>query len=309
MTRKGTVTSYHKRRKRLKDLRVKSNRGIWISAPDSQYVYLSQRQSDAGGNRASGAASQFALEGEAARVRSRASGGGWERGPPSPYGPSPRARRQSDHRYYAITRDGKTSRYDPRRNVSERSTLVMELTVHSTLRAAFIAVFVLLITLGAVRTAEKNGKWWRDNLAGPDSSNYVDLDQIKKSNVSELEVAWTYPYAAGGFNPIVVDDVVYVLGRNGSLVALDATTGKEIWIHEGLNGMTSRGINYWQSDDGKDRRLLFSINNFLQAIDARTGRSIPTFGIEGPSICAPISRAARRWAGTTTARARSGRTC
>ena len=153
--------------------------------------------------------------------------------------------------------------------------------MHSTLRAAFIAVFVLLITLGAVRTAEKNGKWWRDNLAGPDSSNYVDLDQIKKSNVSELEVAWTYPYAAGGFNPIVVDDVVYVLGRNGSLVALDATTGKEIWIHEGLNGMTSRGINYWQSDDGRDRRLLFSINSFLQAIDARTGRSIPTFGIDG----------------------------
>ena len=157
----------------------------------------------------------------------------------------------------------------------------MELTVHSTLRAAFIAVFVLLITLVAVRTAEKNGKWWRDNLAGPDSSNYVDLDQIKKSNVSELEVAWTYPYAAGGFNPIVVDDVVYVLGRNASLVALDATTGKEIWIHEGLNGMTSRGINYWQSDDGKDRRLLFSINSFLQAIDARTGRSVPTFGIDG----------------------------
>jgi quinoprotein glucose dehydrogenase len=148
------------------------------------------------------------------------------------------------------------------------------------LRAAFVALSVLL-TLVAVRTAERNGKWWYDNLAGPDSSNYVDLDQIKKSNVDELEVAWTYPYAAGGFNPIVVDDTVYIYGRNGSLIGLDASTGKEIWIHEGLNGMTSRGINYWQSDDGKDRRLLFSINNFLQAIDARTGRSIPTFGLDG----------------------------
>jgi glucose dehydrogenase len=152
--------------------------------------------------------------------------------------------------------------------------------MHSNLRAAFIALFVLL-TLGSVRRAEKNSKWWHDNLGGPDSSNYVDLDQIKKSNVDELEVAWTYPYAAGGFNPIVVDDTVYISGRNGSLIALDASTGKEIWIHEGLNGMTSRGINYWQSDDGKDRRLLFSINNFLQAIDARTGLSIPTFGLDG----------------------------
>ena len=80
-----------------------------------------------------------------------------------------------------------------------------------TLRHSFIALFVLL-TLGAVRTAERNGKWWQDNLAGPDSSNYVDLDQIKKSNIDQLEVAWTYPYAAGGFNPIVVDDAVYVSG-------------------------------------------------------------------------------------------------
>src|SRR4051794_3170387 len=97
-----------------------------------------------------------------------------------------------------------------------------------------------LLTLGAVRTAERSGKWWQDNLAGPDSSNYVDLDQIRKSNVGELKVAWTYPYAAGGFNPIVVADTVFISGRNGSLIALDASTGKEIWIHEGLNGMTSR---------------------------------------------------------------------
>jgi len=148
------------------------------------------------------------------------------------------------------------------------------------LRAAFIALSALLV-LGSARTNEPPGKWWHDNLGGPDSSNYVDLDQIKKSNVDEMEVAWTYPYAAGGFNPIVVDDIVYVSGRNGSLIALDASTGKEIWIHEGLNGMTSRGVNYWQSDDGKERRLLFSINNFLQAIDARTGLSIPTFGLDG----------------------------
>jgi quinoprotein glucose dehydrogenase len=147
-------------------------------------------------------------------------------------------------------------------------------------RAAFIVLFVLL-ALGSVWTAEKNARWWHDNLGGPASSNYVDLDQIKKSNVDQLEVAWTYPYAAGGFNPIVVDDTVYISGRNGSLIALAASTGKEIWIHERLNGMTSRGINYWQSDDGKDRRLLFSINNFLQAIDARTGLSIPTFGLDG----------------------------
>ena len=149
-------------------------------------------------------------------------------------------------------------------------------TPFTALAAGLIAVVAIL-----VGEAQRNTRWWGDNLAGPDSSNYVEVDQIKKSNVSQLDVAWFYPYAAPGFNPVVVDDVMFVLGRNNALIALDATTGKEIWIHEGLGGITSRGINYWQSEDGKDRRLLFAINSFLQAIDARTGKSILTFGENG----------------------------
>jgi quinoprotein glucose dehydrogenase len=151
----------------------------------------------------------------------------------------------------------------------------------TTMRAGYLAAILAVAGAMALPAAQDRGKWWEDNLAGPDSSSYADLDQVKKSNVAKLEVAWSYPYAAGGFNPIVVDDVVYTAGRNGSLVALDAATGKEIWIHEDLNGLPSRGINFWQSEDGKDKRLLFSINNFLQAIDARTGLSIPTFGLDG----------------------------
>jgi quinoprotein glucose dehydrogenase len=149
-----------------------------------------------------------------------------------------------------------------------------------------VSFSVITFTLGvlvcaSVAIASRTTKWWSDNLHGPDSSNYVDSDQIKKSNVNQLEVAWFYPYAQSGFNPIVVDNVMYLLGRNSSLIAVDATTGKEIWIHEGLAGITSRGVNYWQSDDGKDRRLIFSINSFLQEIDAQSGKSIMTFGQNG----------------------------
>src|SRR4051794_2915988 len=144
-----------------------------------------------------------------------------------------------------------------------------------------ISTALLASVVVGVAAAARSNRWWWDNLAGPDSSNFVASDQIKKSNVSQLEVAWFYPYATPGFNPIVVDDVIYVLGRGSSLIALDATTGKELWIHEGLGGITSRGVNYWQSEDGKDRRLLFSINSFLQEIDARTGKSILTFGENG----------------------------
>ena len=42
-----------------------------------------------------------------------------------------------------------------------------------------------------------------------------------------------------------------------SLIALDPATGKEIWIHENIPGLSARGINYWQSKDGKDKRLLY----------------------------------------------------
>lgn len=138
----------------------------------------------------------------------------------------------------------------------------------------------IVLTAGC-GAASSGSTWWRDYLSGPDSSSFAAFDQINRSNVQNLAVAWNYPYASAGFNPIVVDDVIYTAGRNQSLIALDASTGQEIWIHEGLSGMQSRGINYWQSEDGRDRRLLFSINNFLQAIDARSGLSIPSFGTNG----------------------------
>ena len=128
-------------------------------------------------------------------------------------------------------------------------------------------------------------KTWTQYGGGADQSKYVDLKQITKKNVSQLQVAWVYPtkdnVASYRFNPIIVDNVMYVLAKNNSLVALDVTTGREIWIHANLNTASKRGINYWESKDRKDRRLLFCINNTLQAIDAVTGKSILSFGDSG----------------------------
>lgn len=132
--------------------------------------------------------------------------------------------------------------------------------------------------------AEQNHKGWSDYGGGPDSSHFIALDQITKANVNQLQVAWVYPTEDDNaylFNPIVVDNVMYVLAKNNSLVALDATTGKEIWIHANLPGLTSRGIAYWESKNRKDRRLIFAINDYLQEIDARTGKSILSFGNRG----------------------------
>src|SRR5262245_25115970 len=125
---------------------------------------------------------------------------------------------------------------------------------------------------------------WRDYGGTPDQSKFVVAKDITRRNVSKLEVAWTYPTGderAYQFNPLVIDGVMYLLAKNSSLVAIDLATRKEIWIHANLRGITNRGINYWQSKDGKGRRLLFALEDSLQAIDARTGKSILTFGRNG----------------------------
>jgi quinoprotein glucose dehydrogenase len=131
----------------------------------------------------------------------------------------------------------------------------------------------------AVSAAED--KWWLDYAGGPASSRYFPSKVLNKSNVAKLAVAWTYPYGETGFNPIVAHGAIYGRGRNGAIIALDAKTGKELWIHDGMQAMTARGMNYWASKDGKDRRLIFSMNDYLQEIDAATGLSIPTFGTNG----------------------------
>ena len=128
---------------------------------------------------------------------------------------------------------------------------------------------------------------WRDYSGSPDAAQYSALKQVDRSNVSKLETAWVYPTGDNNryfFNPIVIDGVMYVLAKKNSIVAIDAATGKEIWTHTPAPDtkiITNRGINYWQSKDGSDRRLLFCSNHFLRALDARTGKPVLSFGTAG----------------------------
>ena len=137
---------------------------------------------------------------------------------------------------------------------------------------------------GANASQTEAHKSWSDYGGSPDNSHYLDFVQIDKANVSKLEVAWAYPSndtVPYNWNPLIVGNVMYVLARNNSLVALDAISGKEIWIHESLAGIAPRGINYWESKDHKDRRLIFQRNGFLEEIGAATGKSILSFGMQG----------------------------
>lgn len=126
---------------------------------------------------------------------------------------------------------------------------------------------------------------WTRYEAEPGATSFSALDQIDRTNVNQLEVAWTYETPdAAQMNPVIIDSMMYVYGDNGSVVALHAGTGEELWRHEGEYPASSRlrGIVYWESRDRSDRRLLFTSGSYwLVAIDALTGASLPSFGEDG----------------------------
>jgi len=163
-----------------------------------------------------------------------------------------------------------------------KKQLIATVAIVASVAAALVFVAV------AVPVAQQKGKpkfnTWRQYLGSADSSQYSSLDQINKNNVAKLELAWTFPVGDARtyrFNPIVVDNVMYTLAKNMALVALDAATGREIWTHPNQGAIGDRGINYWESADRKDRRLLFINAGFLTAVDASTGNTIETFGDKG----------------------------
>ncbi len=125
-------------------------------------------------------------------------------------------------------------------------------------------------------------------IYGGDSQNthYSPLKQINKSNIKELEVAWSYDTGeTGGLqtSPIEVGGVLYGISPSQKVFALDAATGKLKWkFDSGIAGtQPDRGLTYWASPDNKDRRIIVGVMNFVYELDAATGRPVPSFGNQG----------------------------
>ena len=118
----------------------------------------------------------------------------------------------------------------------------------------------------------------------PEDTRYSSLAQINRENVKKLQVAWTYDTGeAGGLqtSPIIVDGVLYAYTPTQKVIALDARTGKLLWKFDSgiLGRQPDRGLASWS--DGKQRRILAGIMNFVYALDAHTGKPITTFGDGG----------------------------
>jgi quinoprotein glucose dehydrogenase len=143
---------------------------------------------------------------------------------------------------------------------------------------------------------------WSSYGSDKASSKYSPLAQINGDNFSRLEIAWIWKSAeeevAKANNlktwvwestPLMVGGVLYVSTSLSQVAALDAATGKALWVYDpetwknGIpsnNGFVHRGVAYWVDKD--DRRILFGTGDgYLICLNAQTGKLIPTFGNEG----------------------------
>jgi quinoprotein glucose dehydrogenase len=125
---------------------------------------------------------------------------------------------------------------------------------------------------------------------------FSPLTQITPDNVSKLGVAWTYhmnptPGANPGgriptstTTPLVVSNVMYLGTPYGRVVALDATSGKQLWAYQlpGTDQPPFRGLGYWPGDGAHKPRIIFgSAQGKLIALEAATGSPAKGFGTDG----------------------------
>jgi len=161
--------------------------------------------------------------------------------------------------------------------------------------------FLALCALASGQRARDVG--WPVYGSDKASSKYSPLDQIHARNVGQLRIAWQWTSPdvklvkqdpslySGKFEatPVMANGVLYISTSLNQVVAIDAATGHTIWVYDPaswrLKSLTvprsvHRGVTYWT--DGKQERIFAgTIDAYLIALDAKSGKPIPSFGVEG----------------------------
>jgi quinoprotein glucose dehydrogenase len=140
-----------------------------------------------------------------------------------------------------------------------------------------------------------------------ENTRYSPLAQITPDNVGRLQKVWTYhmrptaadtpasgdkkstpaqhiPFIESENTPIVVGGVMYVSTPYKRVVALDAGTGREIWVYDLPNGDSpaTRGVEYWPGEGGEGPRIIVATRaGRLIELDSKTGNPASGFGSNG----------------------------
>lgn len=155
----------------------------------------------------------------------------------------------------------------------------------------FLAGLFFTVLLFGCQRQDRNSPLytWKSYLGDKQSTQYSILDQINKSNVSQLEVAWEYHTDDSKgreiqCNPLIIDSLLYATTGQLKCIALNAATGKLVWSFNPyadtkVGGGNNRGLAYWE--DGTDKRIFHSAGSRLYALNALTGGLISGFGDHG----------------------------
>ena len=146
---------------------------------------------------------------------------------------------------------------------------------------------------------------WASPSGDDGAMRWSSLVTVNRANVAQLEQAWTWRTGeraipagpgqksarAGQFqaSPVVIGDTMYVSTPYAAVAALDALTGRELWRYDpevwragqpsNGTGFVHRGVATWTK--GKERRVFINARWKLVALDARTGKPVPSFGDGG----------------------------
>ncbi len=128
---------------------------------------------------------------------------------------------------------------------------------------------------------------------------FSPLAAINRANVSQLKVAWqfrtgdAYEPAHGKSTafeatPLYVDGTLYLGTPLGRVIALDPTTGKQLWAYDsqvpkdaGFGDFANRGVSTWKVPNAPRRIFIATIDGRLIAVDAATGKPCADFGDNG----------------------------
>ncbi|MFZ9505121.1 MAG: PQQ-binding-like beta-propeller repeat protein, partial [Cyclobacteriaceae bacterium] len=146
--------------------------------------------------------------------------------------------------------------------------------------------FIVVLGIAAASCSNHTSyREWSDYLGGPDRNHFSRLDQISPENVGQLTVAWSYAAPDSGqmqMSPVIHDGMLFGVTAGLRAFALDAATGKELWMFgEPVRQWfgTSRGVALWK---GKDHaRIFFTSGSRLWCLDSKTGKPIESFGEKG----------------------------
>ena len=112
---------------------------------------------------------------------------------------------------------------------------------------------------------------WRRTL---DGWGYSPLDQIDRSNVGDLQLAWSWGLEAGisQTTPIVHDGIMYLANPGNVVQALDARTGDFIWEHRReMDERRRPGAQLRSLALYLDLVILNTVDAHIVGLDARTG--------------------------------------